>query len=138
MLRQSLVVVLALLAVATVPGAVHAGAAALQANGSDPLGPVVNLTAFAAGIASTFILGGVKKYTGLADTAAWKVVKPVQPLVVGAISLLAYPLIARATGVTDLPPAEIVAQAPTASLVGVLARELFRKVVGQPLPVYRD
>lgn len=97
-------------------------------NGADPLGPFADATTYAAGFAAAALLGAAKKWTGVADIRAWRVVKPIQPLVVGALALAVYPVVTKLTGVTDLPAPEVFARAPTAALAGVLVRELFTRL----------
>lgn len=115
---------LLLAAVAILPVSV----AAQTAPTDNPLAPFGDAATYAAGFAAAALLGGVKKWTHIADAKAWGAIKGYQPLVVGAVAFGLYPLVSKVTGITDLPAPEVFARAPTAALAGVLARELFTRL----------
>ncbi len=90
--------------------------------------PVQNLATYATAFAATAILGGLKKYTTLADTAIGKAIKPIQPWVVMGLSVLLPRVI---HGTPNVPDPAALAAAPTATLLAVGAAEIFRRFIKQ-------
>jgi hypothetical protein len=83
------------------------------------------------GLASSFLLGLFKSSTGALDTKIGAAIKPVQPLIILGLSA-ALPLIIHATGITgSLDPTQLV-NAPTATIIGVVAREIATKLTPKP------
>lgn len=101
---------------------------ALVAQAVEPLTPLVDLTAWVTGLGASLVWGAAKKWTGALDTKVGHAIKPVQPVLVGALAV-ALPFLSNAIGITDLPPADVIAAAPSAAIVGVTAREIFRRLV---------
>lgn len=89
--------------------------------------PVRDLLTYGAAAGMTFALGAVKKYTGAADTWVGRKIKPVQPLVVLAASILLPALI---HGTPNTPDPQALAVAPTATLLSVAAAEVLRRMAG--------
>lgn len=88
--------------------------------------PVRDLLTYGAAVGTTFALGAVKKYTTIADTWVGQRIKPVQPLIVLAASVLLPALI---HGTPNTPDPQALAVAPTATLLSVAAAEVFRRFV---------
>jgi hypothetical protein len=86
--------------------------------------PFTNLVTYATAFAVTAGLGAVKKYTTLADTAAFNFIRPVQPWVVMGLSILLPRLI---HGTPNVPDPSALASAPVATLLAVGAAEIFRR-----------
>lgn len=72
--------------------------------------------------------GAVDTLIGSVDGKVRHVVGPALPLVTAAWAI-ALPAIGQAIGVTNLPPADVVATAPLAAVFGVTLREVARKWV---------
>jgi len=86
------------------------------------------LLTYGAAFLTTAILGFLKKYTEIADTAFGKLIKPVQPVVV---FLFSYGVPWLATSVlhlvTPVDPA-LLASAPTATIIAVACAEILAKL----------
>jgi len=92
---------------------------------------VGNLMVYAFAVLSAAVLGVVKKYTTLFDTAIGDKIKTVQPAIVWGLSL-ALPWAWSQLGLAGaMPSAEIMAAAPTATVVAVLAAEISARVFGK-------
>lgn len=89
--------------------------------------PVYDLLTYGTAIGTTFALGAVKKYTNAADTWLGSKLKPVQPILVGVLSV-ALPLLIH--GTPNVPDAGALVVAPTATLLSVAAAEVLRRVAG--------
>lgn len=89
------------------------------------------LLTYGAAFVTTALLGLIKKYTDLADTAFGRLVKPVQPVVV---FLFSYGVPWLATSVlhlvTPVDPA-LLASAPTATIVSVACAEILAKLTAK-------
>lgn len=88
--------------------------------------PLRDLFTYGVAFGTTFALGAVKKYTGVADTRIGKLTKPVQPLLVLAASVLLPALI---HGTPNVPDPQQLVVAPTATLLAVAAAEVMRRFV---------
>lgn len=86
--------------------------------------PMRDLLTYGAAVGTTLALGLAKKYTGVADTWIGGKIKPVQPLVVLAASVLLPALI---HGTPNTPDPAALAVAPTATLLSVAAAEILRR-----------
>jgi len=81
----------------------------------------------ALGTAAVRGLGGkIDQWTGNLDGQVRKAIGPALPAVATVLSAL-LPLAGNAIGITDLPPADVVAAAPTAAVSGIILRELSRR-----------
>lgn len=89
--------------------------------------PVFDLLTYGTAIGTTFALGAAKKYTNAADTWVGRKIKPVQPLLVGILSVALPALI---HGTPNVPDPQQLAVAPTATLLAVAAAEILRRVAG--------
>jgi hypothetical protein len=87
------------------------------------------LLTVATGLASSIVLAGAKKWTGVLDTKLGKVVKPLQPLLVLGLAVV-LPKLGAATGIMP-PDATQLVDAPTATLTAVVAREVLARVFGK-------
>ena len=85
------------------------------------------LLSYGAGILGSIILGAVKRNTTLFDSKIGDFIKPVQPAIVFGLSI-GLPLLGNAIGITDIPDATVFANAPTATLVAITAREIFKRL----------
>lgn len=83
------------------------------------------------GVVSSAILGGVKTLTTKADVAIAPILKPIQPVFVTGLAL-ALPLLSNALHLTAIPDAQVIAAAPVAGLIGVVAREVAVRVFKAP------
>lgn len=100
---------------------------------SPGLGDVGILATAAVGLASSLLLGAGKKaadsaaraVTGV-DAKVSKFIGPAYPLVTFGLAYL-LPKLGNAVGVTDVPDASVMAAAPVATLIGITAREVFRR-----------
>jgi len=81
------------------------------------------LAATGFGVVSSFLLGAFKKIQGVVDAAWWKLIKPVQPYVVAALTFL-IPVICDALGIVQIDPQVFIA-APFGTVVAVGARNVF-------------
>lgn len=88
--------------------------------------PVFDLITYGTVLGTTLALGAVKKYTTAADTWVGRKIRPVQPLVVGALGI-ALPLLIH--GTPNVPDPNALAVAPTATLLAVAAAEILRHLV---------
>jgi hypothetical protein len=89
------------------------------------------LTDVLVGLASALTLGGIKavtRNTGLWDGKIGAVIKPFQPVVVGVLAGV-LPAIGNAIGITDIPSAQAVADAPTSAVAAIVIRECFSRWV---------
>lgn len=88
----------------------------------------------AIGIAASFVLGIAKKgldAVGVLDNKIATLIKPLYPAVVMGLGIL-LPLAAKALGLlAAVPSADLVAQAPLAAVIGVVAREVAVRFLGQ-------
>jgi hypothetical protein len=82
-----------------------------------------SLLMVAYGIASSFILGAFKKYTGLLDTAAGVILKPIQPLIVLGLTAV-LPLAVGVFHLHDIPSATVIASAPVSAILAIVLREI--------------
>lgn len=89
--------------------------------------PVRDLLTYGSAVGMTLALGAVKKYTNAADSWVGSKIKPVQPLVVLAASVLLPALI---HGTPNVPDPQALAVAPTATLLSVAAAEVLRRIAG--------
>lgn len=83
-----------------------------------------------AAVATKFVKVGAtwtEKQLGGADQAVTKALGPVWPVVAGALAI-GLPLAGNALGVTDLPSAAVIANAPLSGLLAVVLRETFKRV----------
>jgi hypothetical protein len=94
--------------------------------------PTFDLLTYGTAIGTTFALGLTKKYTGIADTWLGSKIKPVQPLLVGILSV-AMPMLIH--GTPNVPNPQALAVAPTATLLAVAAAEILRRVAGPARPL---
>lgn len=81
------------------------------------------------GIVASAVLGGTKKFTGLADMKIGGVIKPVQPLLVMALAW-GLPKLGAAIGLVP-PDAAALVDAPTATIAGIVSREVLSRLTGQ-------
>lgn len=89
--------------------------------------PLQSLFTAASAFASVAALGAVKKYTGLADTAIGKAIKPIQPIIalVGAIGI---PFLAGKLGIDAAIDPNLFVAAPTSTLVAIAAAEVQKRL----------
>lgn len=87
--------------------------------------PVAALGVFGMSLA----LGVVKKYTGIADGAAGKFLKPVQPALTMAAGI-GLPFLTQWLGIAPVDPAAFTT-APAATVAAVTARETLRRLSGK-------
>lgn len=98
-----------------------------------PVGPVSEIGTVLVGLASAALTGLVTKGASKADQALGNVdntirkgIGPTLPFVTTGLAVL-LPILGKAIGVTDLPPADVFAQAPASAIIGIAAREALRK-----------
>jgi hypothetical protein len=96
---------------------------------------LVSLANYGLGLAAVFATGLLKKAAAKVDGTVskadgWLVakIKPVQPVVALGLTAL-FTMVAPKIGIT-VPPGEIWAQAPLATLLAVTTREVVRRVTG--------
>lgn len=91
------------------------------------------LVTVATGLAASAALGLIKAGTDRLDARLTAVLKPFAPALVTGLSI-GLPLLGNAVGLSDLPPADVVANAPVSAVAGIVGRELAvrlaRKVKG--------
>lgn len=85
------------------------------------------LLQYVGGVAGVTILGTVKKFTGIADTKIFALVKPIQPLIALGITL-GLPYAAHALHLTTTVDPAQVAAAPTATILGIVAAEVLSRL----------
>jgi uncharacterized membrane protein YoaK (UPF0700 family) len=71
----------------------------------------------------------VKKFTTLLDGKFTQWIKPVQPVVVAAASIL-LPIIANALHLVEIPDAALFASGPIATVILVALREIKERIIG--------
>jgi hypothetical protein len=92
---------------------------------------IMDLIAIGGTLLGSLVLGITKKYTGVLDGAAGKLIKPVQPVVVLAAGL-ALPWLASKIGlVSGVPDASVFIAAPTATVITVALREALSRLGGK-------
>lgn len=92
-------------------------------------GTILVGTAAALGTAGIRALGGlVDRKAGNLDNQFRKAIGPGLPVVATVLSAV-LPLAGNAIGITDLPPADVVASAPLAAISGIVLRELGRRLI---------
>ena len=80
------------------------------------------------GLISTALIGIVKKYTTIADTAWFNFIKPFQPIAAAAITY-GLPLLWNALHLaTPIPDSVIFTNAPVATIVAVVCAEIYAKI----------
>lgn len=86
-------------------------------------------TAVSGAILASALLGGVKRYTTLADTWVGRKIKPLQPILVtaGAVGL---PYLTSALGIGPVD-ADALVSAPAATILAITLREIARRVTGK-------
>ena len=89
--------------------------------------PFASLLTWVIGWLSSLILGGVKKGMDSADKKIPEFIKPIQPVIVGALAVI-LPMLAKLLGIIDIPSADIFAAAPVATLIAVVSREVLAKI----------
>jgi hypothetical protein len=94
----------------------------------DPFG---QLLTYGTAFATAGVLGLTKKYTGLFDTAIGKIIRPVQPWLVLALSAILPNII---HGTPNVPDAGQLVAAPTATLLAVGAAEIIRRLFPSSQP----
>jgi hypothetical protein len=106
-----------------------------DSTGSVPIGvgPVLSGTTALIGILASLATGlvtkgakGLDTKLGTVDASIRKGIGPVLPVVTMGLSIL-IPIVGKAIGVSNLPTADVIAQAPTAAIIGIAGREAFRK-----------
>lgn len=95
-----------------------------------PVDSVNDLISFGAAFASSALLGIIKRNTTVFDRDIGNFIRPAQPFIVAGLTV-ALPFIGKAINVVDLPSADIWANAPTATLVAITAREALRRLRGE-------
>ena len=88
--------------------------------------PDTGLVAGVSGLVGVALTALVVPTVRKVDAGLARAVKPVRPLLAGALGI-ALPLIGRAVGVVDMPAPEIILMAPLGTLLGITARELFKR-----------
>ena len=110
-------------------------AAQADSTGTVPIGtgPLLTgttvLIGFLASLATGLVTKGAKGLDaklGTVDASIRKGIGPVLPVVTMGLSVL-IPILGKAIGVSDLPTADVIAQAPTAAIIGIAGREAVRK-----------
>lgn len=90
-----------------------------------------NLAVMGVTVVLSAMLGVVKKFTGILDTAVGKLIKPIQPLVVSVLGM-ALPFLGGKIGlITEIPTGELFASAPAATVFAVAIREIYVRLTGQ-------
>lgn len=85
-------------------------------------------TAVSGALLASALLGGIKRYTTIADTWAGRKLKPLQPLLItaGAVGL---PYLSAALGIGPID-ADALVTAPAATVLAITLREIARRVKG--------
>lgn len=98
-----------------------------------PSGPLGWGASIAIGFAASLLTGivgkgvtAVDKVTGNIDLSYRRKVGPLLPGVVAGLSIV-LPMLANRIGLADVPPADMIANAPVSAIIGITAREVVRK-----------
>lgn len=98
-----------------------------------PSGPLGWGASIAIGFAASLLTGvvgkgvtAVDKIAGNVDLSYRRKVGPVLPGVVAGLSIV-LPMLANRIGLSDVPPADMIANAPVSAIIGITAREVVRK-----------
>ena len=85
------------------------------------------LISYVAALAASALLGLIKSTVNFVDPKVTAFIKPFQPVVV-ALLAVGLPLLCTAIGIVEVPVADVVAQAPLATIVAVTAREVLKRL----------
>lgn len=99
-----------------------------------PVGPLNAAATLLIGLGATLVTGAVRKVASKADDAIGSVDKkitkaigPVLPIVAtGAAALI--PILSNAIGLSQVPDASVLVNAPASAIVGIVLREAFTKI----------
>lgn len=99
-----------------------------------PAGPVASTATLLIGLGATIATGLVRKGAtkvdaalGTVDQRITKAIGPILPIVATGFSAL-LPMISNAIGLTQIPDAAVILNAPASAIVGIALREAFTKI----------
>ncbi len=102
-----------------------------------PVGPLSATATLLVGLGATLLTGVVRKIATKADAAVGSIDKkithaigPALPVVATGFAVI-LPLLSNAIGLSQVPDASVILNAPASAIVGIVLREAFTKIFGK-------